>query len=112
MVPDQTSLICQQMMTNSSLLNALNSMRASQAPEGQFQEPPDLQQAIQARLIQTVIEEKIKNEILMATVFINSKIIELQNQIVHEAQSTGPKPTSLEKELHLQPKQESGHIES
>jgi hypothetical protein len=34
-----------------------------------------VQQAFQARLIQTVIEEKLKNEILLTTVLINNRII-------------------------------------
>lgn len=104
MVPDQLSLICQQMMSSSSLMNTLSSLRANPMPDSLRQDPPDIHQAIQARLIQTVIEEKIKNEILMATVLINSKIIDLQNQIVHEAQANSPP----EPESH-QMKQESAH---
>ena len=46
------------------------------------------QQAFQARLIQTVIEEKLKNEILLTTVMINSRIIELQNQLVMQSQGS------------------------
>ena len=61
------------------------------------------QQAFQARLIQTVIEEKLKNEILLTTVMINSRIIELQNQLVLQSQGgpiadRKPEPTILLKQ--------------
>lgn len=48
----------------------------------------DVQQAIQLTLLQTVLEEKIKNEILLTTIFINNKIIEIQGELVKQQMNT------------------------
>lgn len=87
MTPDNTSMICQGLMRNSSFMSLLTSAQTNAASADNSQQSQSFHSAFQNQLLQTVFEEKIKNEILMATVLINSKIIEIQNQIVHEAQS-------------------------
>lgn len=68
------------------------------------------QQAFQARLIQTVIEEKLKNEILLTTVLINTRIIELQNHLVMQSQGGPSSDKSADQAVML--KQEEGPISS
>jgi hypothetical protein len=87
---EQTSLLYQEYLKNSSYASLFASQQANALQSGYCEGQQSLQEVLQARLIQTVLEEKMKNEILMAAVLINSKIIELQNQIVQEAQPNLP----------------------
>lgn len=88
------SPLCAELLKNPTLLGLLaQSLNGSQPNNEGSSAEQSAQQVFQARLIQTVIEEKLKNEILLTTVLINSRIIELQNQLAMQASPTDkPEP--------------------
>lgn len=85
MASEQTALGCQQ---PTFLLNNLPAGCFTNQPSGQIDAVGNMgnnmQQAIQLSLLQTVLEEKIKNELLLTTIFINNKIIEIQGELVKQ----------------------------